>query len=353
MYAENYLIHYGVLGMHWGKRKAVDSNLPAPKSKRFTKWETHFKEKGLDSKKAELAAKKRIQTENILLAAGGIAVVSLATYAAVKIGKERTDKLIKEGINLQNMSVNPNKSVQETFYASYKKGDKTKYAGLFSKELIAKAKFEGSPEDIYKTQMKVVKNLKVASQVHAKGALNEALKDNNVRREFLNYLDEQTKKSGYSPIRANLHQRALKDLRSGKVTKNVYEAFNLHIPHRDEPSFKNIAEPFFNTLRKKGYAAIEDINDMKLDGYKAKSPIIVFDGVNHLVKNGSEKMAKDAIDKLYKKSMASIVTREVTKFGGTVTAATLGVVGSVKIAQNQSDVNYMVRKAMATKKKSG
>ena len=59
------------------------------------------------------------------------------------------------------------------------------------------------------------------------------------------------------------------------------------------------------------------------------------------------------IDKLYKKSMTSIVTREVTKFGGTVTAATLGVIGSVKIAQNQSDVNYMVRKAMAAKKKSG
>ena len=61
MYAENYLIHYGILGMHWGKRKAIDSNLPALKSKRVMKWEAHFKEKGLDSKKAELAAKKEFK----------------------------------------------------------------------------------------------------------------------------------------------------------------------------------------------------------------------------------------------------------------------------------------------------
>ena len=351
MYAENYLIHYGILGMHWGKRKIEDPNTPISKSKRLMKLEAHYQEKGLTSKKAEIAAKKRIQTENILLAAGGIAVVGLATYAAVKIGKERTDKLLKEGITLQNMSTNPNKSVQETFYASYKNGDKTKYAGLFSKELIEKAHFEGSPDDIYRAQLRVSKNLKVASQVHAKEALNEALKDKNVRKEFINYLDEQAKKSGYSTVRANLHQKALRDLTSGKVSKNVYEAFNLHIPHRDEQSFKNIAAPFFDTLRKKGYAAIEDINDMKLDGYKAKSPIIVFDGVNHLVKNGSEKMAKETIERLYKKSMSSIVTREATKLGTTVTAATLGIVGTVKVARNQSDVNYMVKKAMTTKHK--
>ena len=349
MYAENYLIHYGILGMHWGKRKTIDPNSPIPKSKRLTKLEVHYKEKGLSQQKAELAAKKRLQTENILLAAGGIAVVGLATYAAVKIGKERTDKLLKEGIMLQNMSTNPNKSVQETFYASYKNADKTKYAGLFSKELMVKAKLEGSPKDIYKAQMRVAKNLKVASQVHAKEALNEALKDSNVRKEFLNYLNDQTKKSGYTTVRANLHQKALRDLTSGKVSKNVYEAFNLHIPHRDEPSFKNIASPFFDVLRKHGYAAIEDINDMKLDSYKAKSPIIVFDGVNHLVKEGSEKMAKETIERLYKKTMSSIITREATKLGTTVTAATLGVVGTVKVAQNQSDINYMVKKAMDAK----
>lgn len=330
---ENYLIHYGTLGMRWGKRKKQDD--PRPKSKRFLKTKQKYLDKGLSDADSEIAAAKRIKIENIGLAFAGVTLAAAATYIAVNHYKNNVDKIIKSGTTLQNISTDESKDMSRAFYASLKNGDNTKYRGMYGSTLNTGATY------VRERKFDVTEGLKLASPKTARKELSSAIQDpkalKNLKGQFEFY--EATtfgKQKG-------LFKQATKDLDRGKVSKKVYDAFNLSLPDHTDKQHNELVQDFYSRLKQKGFAAIDDINDSKYSGYRSKKPIIVFDSKS-VVEKSVRRLGEEEINKNLAKSALSILGEGTLKFGAETTAGILAVSGIKKVSSYTQEINQMVEK---------
>ena len=161
--------------------------------------------------------------------------------------------------------------VRDAFYASSNKLDRVKYQGIYGDTLI---KNKGQA---VKKEIKVLSDIKQASPKNAQKALEDLIKnDRQFARELTQYMNETVTQ----PLKFNVHHqgrfiKAAEAATSGKVDKNLYEAFNVALVDHD-PKMQSLTDKYFSELTKRGYNAIKDVNDNKFSGYKALNPIIAF-----------------------------------------------------------------------------
>jgi hypothetical protein len=332
------LYHHGILGMHWHHHKSSTSEefisgnrspnepLPTRKSNRRLKLEEHYKSQGFSEKDAIDAANKRIRAEKTLAVLAGVTVAAASAYVISKHYKDTVDKTINMGASLQNMSTRSNRGVEDAFYASLNNRDNTKYRGLYGNQLGGL-----TDKHVYETKIKALSSIKVASKKNAADAFNQMLKDDKESAkaisEHLNNLELVT------PGQQKTLAKARLALQNGKIDKNVYEAFNLSLTDHSSEKADTAAKKFYDVLKKKGYGAIQDINDMKYSGYNTKSPVIVFDGPKSLVVDKVREVGAAEIQKDMAKGYADIMGTNLLKTGAKVTA----VYGGAKIIQKSVD----------------
>jgi len=186
------------------------------KSKHEQKLIEEYKAKGYNQHDTEIQAYRRNRTEKVLLAAAGLTVAAVAYNHY----KEVTDTILKSGKVYERISADSDKSVKDAFYMIGDKRDKTKYMGLFGADQFDNGK--------YLKQIRISKDVKVTSPKTAEKILKESMTP-----EYEKYLHTQfdNQRVFYNavgmPKAADAFSRAQKDLSSGKVTKNVYEAANI------------------------------------------------------------------------------------------------------------------------------
>lgn len=274
----------------WAKEDLKDTKLEQKlknqnkKSKRQEKLEEQYRKQGMPSNEAALTAYKRVRTERALAVVGTMTVAAATAYGIHKYRDNNIDRYIKGGTSLHTITKNSNKGVEHAFYASYKMGDKQKYRGLYSYELDP-ITFQG----IYDAKINVKDSgLKLASRKTAAQALKQLMIDDT---DFKRGVTEQISKLSQGQLSTKkqnfIMQKANKTLSSGKIDKNVYDAFNVLLVTHDDKQ-QRLNDKFYNTLRSHGYDAIKDINDNKYSGYKTKDPLIVFNGAKTYVDKISE-----------------------------------------------------------------
>lgn len=270
----------------------------------------------MSAEEAEVAAYKRIRTERAIAIAGGATMAAAAAYVAYKHWDLNADKILKSGVSLQNISDTDNLDISSRrFYAAYTRGDKMKYRGLYGTELLDRGR-----QNIYAaTISKRANNLKIAGRKNASEILSGLMKnDDNYRREVRNAISVMARSWGNSPQLNSMLNGALGDIDKGKITKRVYDAFNVAQP------VNMGTEKFYNALKKAGYGAIIDINDKKYSGYGTSKPLIVFD-IGQSVKTasqlGNDKIASDKI-----KALAVVGVQQMAK------PAIIGILGGGAIA---------------------
>lgn len=336
-----YIKHYGVLGMKWGKRKRQETSSSPKKSKYRTNLENQYKDGGMSKKDAEIAAAKKIHTQKVLATVGGLTLAAAATYVAVRHYKDSTDKILKSGSLIQNISVDSNKGVADAFYGATSNRDKMKYRGLYGDHLSNNI---FGKKDVYNTNIKVVKDVKISSHKNAQKALSEVLNSQQSRDQLSSYLMSQ--QGLIPPKQKNMLTRASKDLSKGKITKNVYEAFNYSLPDHKTQTMVDFKNQFYSNLSQKGYHAIPDINDVKYSGYKTKSPTIIFGGSSTTVVESITKMGSDQINRDKQKAINDITTQTAIEQG----AALLVGWGVIKGTQNAiSDGHKKIEEQYTTK----
>ena len=186
----------------------------------------------------------------------------------------------------------------DMFYATHNVLDKHQYNALFNRP-IPQTIYDENGNAIgtgnfmkYRIDNSLKKDIKVASEDSGAEVFRELFKKD---RDFYNFvMDEERMQSyfvsdkykfkGYREVR-----QVLEKMKSGDYTPTadelqvVYRMFNYVIPYDgagDARKGKDVTTQrtkFFKALKEAGYGAVLDTNDAIYGGFKAKSPVIVFD----------------------------------------------------------------------------
>lgn len=214
--------------------------------------------------------------------------------------KHFDEVLSKDKTVLTTLSRDKNRTVDtDLFFATHDKWDKAQYNALFNQK-APEAIYDENGNQIgtknllkWRIDNKLTKDMKVASEDSAAKVFKKLYTEN---RDFYNFVtdeermrayfvDSRYKFRGYRQSRKVLQK--LDQLQNKTLTEKdvdtLYRMFNYVIPN-DGGGNQRIAKDvltnrtrFFNELKKEGYSAVLDTNDAIYGGFKAKSPIIVFD----------------------------------------------------------------------------
>lgn len=262
----NEIEHHGILGQKWGERNGPPYPL-----------------KGGDYSESE---KKKISSKR---RAGN----------SIYNKKHFDEVLSKDDTILSTLSYNKDRTKDaDMFYATHKNIDKKQYIALFNKKLPTTL-YDDAGNNIgtgycfkYQINNKLASDLKVASedsgseifrQLYKKDQdfYNFVMNDNRMQSYFN---DEKYKFEGYREARKMLDKIRDPGYKpSSDDLQVVYRMFNYVIPYDGEANIRNANDmarqraKFFNACKKAGYGAVLDTNDAIYGGFKAQSPVIVFD----------------------------------------------------------------------------
>lgn len=276
------------------------------KSKHRLKLEEQYKGLGMTDEQAQAAANKRIRTEKILAASAAMTVAACATYIAVKERKRRIDGVIKAGEMLQRIEMTDTEGkLYDVFYASKGDHDNKRYLNLLG------ATRQKQTGEAFVMKLGANSDMKIASQDKAVKTFKDLY--NN---------DSEFKDSIRLWVGSN------KETLNDRQARGLYERFNAGLVRLNKMG-TGADTKFYNALKKAGYGAVQDINDMKFSGYAAKNPLIVFDNSNsnimvQSVSKITENLGKKGNVELGKALGEHSVQKFMTKYGPLSAAALAG-----------------------------
>lgn len=259
------LKHHGILGQKWGKRNGPPYPLGGGD---YT---------ALERKKI---GEKRRHPNSIY-------------------NKKHFDEVLKKGSTLSTLSYDADRTKgAEMFYATHKTLDKHQYNALFNRP-IQMPMYDEKGNNIgngtflkYKINNDVKKDIKIASEDSGadqfmklfgrdRDFYNFVMDENRMQKHFV---DDKYKFKGYREARSVLEKMRKEGYKpTSEDLQTVYRMFNYVIPsdgQGDARAAKDVATQrakFFTECKNAGYSAVLDTNDAIYGGFKATSPVIVFD----------------------------------------------------------------------------
>lgn len=258
--------HHGILGQKWGKRNGP----PYPLG-------------GGDYTQSQIKAIRKQRTKRNSI-----------------YNKKHFDEVLKsDKTTLTTLSYNKDRTKNaDMFFAAHTTLDKHQYNALFNKK-VPQTLYDENGNSIgtgtflkYRIDNSLKKDIKVASEDSAAKIFMELYKKD---RDFYNFVTDQDRmenyfvKDKYKFKGYRESARALDKIRDSKHTpssedlQTAYRMFNYVIPYDGAGNARKGKDAytqrtkFFNACKNAGYGAVLDTNDSIYGGFKAKSPVIVFD----------------------------------------------------------------------------
>ena len=208
--------------------------------------------------------------------------------------------LSKEKTTLSTLSYDQNRTKDtDMFYATHDFFDKHQYNALFNKK-APQPVYDENGNNIgtgmfmkYRINNSIKSDMKVASEDSAAKIFSDLYSED---RDFYNFVTDSKRMSSYYDESKRYMfkgyreaDKALKKIQRGNSTpsaddlQKIYRMFNYVIPYdgagnaRSSKDMLTQRTKFFNACKEAGYGAVLDTNDAIYGGFKAKSPVIVFD----------------------------------------------------------------------------
>ena len=284
------------------------------KSKHRTRLEEQYRQMGMSKEQAQAAANNRIRTEKKLAASATVTVAACTAYVARKQYKDRVDGIIKAGEKLQRVEMrDTGGKLHDVFYVAKGKHDMQRY------ERMLGATRQKQTGHAFMMKLEASQDIKVASKNKAIEVFDSLYKSDDDFRMAVN--------------------KRIQGL-GAKNVKQKYERFNQALV---EMKGQGPDKKFYVELKKAGYGAIQDINDMKFSGYNARNPLIVFDNSkkNIMVKSvkemtGDLKLKRDIE---FLKAQGEVASKYYLEKAGPLAA---GVLTAKAVTTYRSDPNDAV-----------
>lgn len=297
------------------------------KSRYRKKWEKIFQEQGLSKQEAQIEAYKKESTNKKLKIIAALSIAAGAVALIRRHHEDSIDKVLRSGTMLQNINGYSTRGVENAYYASISKPDKFKYGGFYATQLRLGLVTDTPMKDIYKHNIRVNKDLRLASTDSARKTIEEMMRnDKSFQKALLQHITDKGFKKA-TPTQHLTAWIAVQDIKRGKMSRLGYEGFNASLVNQTNEASQKVVQSFYAQMRKKGYDAIRDLNDARLSGYFTKSATIVFNGgqkteVVSSVHQGAKKTyAKGAA------AIAAIALQNVGYLSGIGAAAVVGAKG--------------------------
>lgn len=330
----NELYHHGVKGMKWGIRHYQNKQggyLPGAEGRYYTPVgskrsgkssltsTSSNKPSSTSDYDAKLKAERREKIKKYAKIGAAAVGVGLVAYGAYKLRsaqvqksymyKRNVDTILKKGTTLSTLSYDADRTKgADMFFATHKKLDQHQYNALFNRPIKEYLKDEAGnitgAKSVTKFRIKneVLNDMKVASETSgAKQFAKLISKDSDFKRFVLDsggmeshFVESKYKFKGYREAKEALDKVRQPGYKATQDDwQKVYRMFNYVIPSDGTKKglsadaiaarasdVKAQREKFFDAMKKEGYGALLDTNDSMYGGFKATSPVIVFDQEN-------------------------------------------------------------------------
>lgn len=245
--------------------------------------------------------------------------------------KKHFDEVLKaDKTTLSTLSYDEHRTENtDMFYATHDIWDKHQYNALFNRS-VPKTLYDEKGDAIgtgnflkFRIDNSLKSDIKVASEDSASEIFKKLYKND---RDFYNFVTDSSRmenyfvKEKYKFKGYRETKEVLDKMRSGRYkpnendVKTLYRMFNYVIPYDGQGNARkgnDVAKQrakFFKLLKDAGYGAVLDTNDAIYGGFKARSPVIVFD-VEQIIPKGvyQTTMSDKAV------SQAALVMRKMLK----------------------------------------
>ena len=241
--------------------------------------------------------------------------VGLVAYGAYKLKsakvqnslqyKRNVDTVLKKGTMLSTLSYDADRTKgADMFFATHTKLDQHQYNALFNKP-IKEYLYDEAGNVIgsntvtkFRIKNEVLRDMKVASESSAAKYFSDLISKDEDFRNFVldpkrmqdHFVDSKYKFKGYREARDALERVRQPDYKATQDDwQKVYRMFNYVIPSDGKKGnlteaaiaaragdVKQQRDKLFKALKNNGYGALLDTNDSIYGGFKARSPVIVF-----------------------------------------------------------------------------
>lgn len=240
--------------------------------------------------------------------------------------KERVDRVVRAGTKLQRVEMqDTGGKLHDVFYTSKGRHDNQRYAGLLG---LTRHQQVGQA---FLMKLQSSEDIKVASNRNAAKIFGDLYKnDADFRQKAARYVENHF--AGGNLLNP-------KDM-SDKNLRKLYDNFNANLFDIRQGK-SGIDTQFYSKLKSSGYGAIQDINDQKFSGYRAKKPLIVFGNSKNIMVKSVSQISRETAQregaKEIKRMAAERAREEFLKTYGFTAAATLTGATVVSIAEDYSN----------------
>lgn len=250
---ENYLRHYGVLGMKWGVRRSREQ-------------------------------------------------LGYRDYSP-----QKGDVTLKKGASFQRIATNSNQGFTKGVYTSYKKADRDLYKGVLGRMRISYLQKTGQDVALKEITMKAKKDIHLPSKDVRIGQFKKLVEEDP---DGVKKLIEDHEFSRYGKTNVSYDRDYI-----NKNEKKAYEKFNDALALGTASENGKVIKKYYSNLQKLGYDAIPDENDIRLSTFKAEAPIIMFNTKQSIGKVETRDLSASEVFRAYTRSIGAKTVRNIFQKG--------------------------------------
>lgn len=217
--------------------------------------------------------------------------------------KQKGDVVLKKGTQFQRIVTNANNSITKGVYTSYKASDKDLYKGVLGRMRISYLSSQGDPVSLKEMTMTSGEEIRLPSR---KVRIREFKKLYKSNPDGVINLIEEHEKSRYGKYK----QLKDNDFDKKRSLDKTYQKFNDALAMGENAKNKGVIRDYYLNLKKLGYNAIADENDIRLSTFKANAPIILFNSKQSIAKSMVRDLSASEVFSAYERSIGKKLVRK-------------------------------------------